>query len=103
MFAGSTAYDSNWVALRAIRSEWSRTDIDYAGRVDHLRGVGAGLNGGFAFPKQTVFDDQAVDVLIGGSNQDWFVGDFSAPAAVRDQVIDQVIDERISDIDFDLL
>ena len=35
LVAGSTAYDSNWEALRAIRNEWTRTDIAYASRVDH--------------------------------------------------------------------
>jgi hypothetical protein len=59
---------------RAFRLPFERVTqfVIHVSRVDHLRGVGAGRNGGFAFTKQTVFDGQAVDVLIAGSNQDWF-------------------------------
>jgi len=44
-----------------------------------------------------------VDVLIGGSDWDWFIGKTNGSAGVKDRVIDSVIGERISDIEFDLL
>jgi Ca2+-binding RTX toxin-like protein len=72
LIGGRTAYDLVPAALAAIRSEWSRTDLGYSQRVDHL------LHGGGLSPvlnSSTVFDDGATDVLMGGQGQDLFFAD----------------------------
>src|SRR5262249_42089347 len=42
LIGGSTSYDANIGALQAIMTEWKRTDLDYAGRINHLRGTTTG-------------------------------------------------------------
>jgi Ca2+-binding RTX toxin-like protein len=69
LIGGRTAYDSDSKALAAIRAEWSRTDLSYSQRVDHL------LHGGGLTPvlnASTVFDDGDADVLVGGTGRDLF-------------------------------
>jgi hypothetical protein len=72
LIGGRTAYDLDPAALAAVLAEWSRTDLGYTGRVDHL------LHGGGLAPKldaTTVFDDGAADVLAGGERLDLFLAD----------------------------
>lgn len=102
VIAGGTAYDSDWTALRAMRNEWTRTDIDAASRVGHLRGVGTGLNGGFALTRRTVFSDDAVDIVIGGADRDWLVVDRGGSGRPRDDVLGLTVADFMSDIDLDL-
>jgi hypothetical protein len=71
VIGGSTAYDTNPAALRAIQQEWTRTDADYLTRLDHLQN-GGGLNGSFVLNGTTVPDDGAADMLTGGAGRDWF-------------------------------
>jgi Ca2+-binding RTX toxin-like protein len=60
-------------ALEAVLAEWSRTDVDYQGRIDHLLGTTAGgLNAGHLLSAATVRHDGAADSLTGGPGQDWF-------------------------------
>src|SRR5207249_9517064 len=48
LIGGTTAYDNNAAALAAVLGEWSRTDIDYTARMDHLTGkISGGLNGNY--------------------------------------------------------
>jgi hypothetical protein len=61
-------------ATHAIKLDLSRTNRDYAARVDHLFS-GRGLNGGFLSDSTTVFDDNAKDKFRGGKGLDWFLAD----------------------------
>lgn len=74
LIAGTTAFDSDALSLGLIQLEWSR-DISYEARIDHLTGAQPGGVNGTAVlvPGVTVFDDDAVDVLLGGTGLDWFV------------------------------
>ena len=82
LIAGTTAFDANDVALAAIMAEWT-SGRSYATRVANLSGTGSGprANGNFFLkasgPDATVFDDNDIDVLIGGSGMDWFFADLS--------------------------
>jgi uncharacterized delta-60 repeat protein len=73
LIGGATNYDANDAALNAIVSEWSRTDLNYAARVAHLRGTTTGgLNGTTDLTASTVPDDGAADVLQHGTGLDWY-------------------------------
>ena len=72
LIAGTTAFDANDVALAAIMAEWT-SGRSYATRIANLSGSGSGprANGNFFLkasgPDATVFDDNDLDLLIGGS------------------------------------
>jgi hypothetical protein len=73
LIAGTTAFDDNEVALRAILAEWTSRD-NYATRVGRLLGtLPGGLNGPYHLNASTVFDDGSADLLWGGCGRDWFV------------------------------
>src|SRR5262249_28671774 len=73
LIGGTTNYDQNAIALRAIMSEWTRTELDYATRIAQLNGSQAGgTNGAFLLNATTVHDDGATNVLFGGQDLDWF-------------------------------
>jgi hypothetical protein len=88
LVAGSTAYDAfsnaNAMALCKLRDEWSRTDLNDTARINRLSGITPGSP--FVFrtsaPGQNVFDDGAVDHLIGGNDNDWFIGNFAGPGVL---------------------
>jgi Ca2+-binding RTX toxin-like protein len=60
-------------AIKAIWSEWTRTDLAYASRITNLKN-GGGLNGTFKLSSLTVLTDTTtmVDTLTGGLALDWF-------------------------------
>ncbi|WP_406699643.1 PKD domain-containing protein [Singulisphaera sp. Ch08] len=78
LIGGFTAYDLNDAALAEILSEWT-SSRSYATRVANLRGLGGEpRNNGNRFlftdgASKTVFDDGAVDVLVGSAGLDWFI------------------------------
>jgi hypothetical protein len=73
LIGGTTSYDSNLTALAYIMAEWNRTDVSYAKRVAQLNGSQAGgMNGSYLLNSTTVFDDNAVDSMYGGTGLDWF-------------------------------
>lgn len=79
LIGGTTAHDNNDVALLAIRDEWT-SDRPYPTRVANLRDGSGSLNrqnGAFFLrstdPEPTVFDDGAIDLLMGGNGRDWFL------------------------------
>lgn len=72
LVTSATVHDADWTALRAIRSEWTRNDVDFASRVSHLQGTG-GLNGGWVLNDKTAQDDHALDIVFGASKNDWLV------------------------------
>ncbi|HVX59780.1 MAG TPA: Ig-like domain-containing protein [Pirellulales bacterium] len=78
----TTDYDGDLAALNALMAEWSRADLDYQARIDHLTGaVSGGLNGSVLLNDSAVYDDAAVDRLYGAGGQDWFVYDASGASA----------------------
>jgi Ca2+-binding RTX toxin-like protein len=68
---GTTDYDGDLTALGALMDEWSRTDIDYATRVDHLQN-GGGENEDTVLDEDTTSGDGAADTLQGGAGLDLF-------------------------------
>ena len=71
-YDNEAAQTADTVALNALQAEWSRTDLDYEGRVNHLNGsVAGGLNGTNLIDNATVFDDGQVDTIYDGSGEDW--------------------------------
>ncbi|MBI3465377.1 MAG: hypothetical protein HY000_20325 [Planctomycetes bacterium] len=71
LVAGTTRWDSNDAALSAIMAEWTRADLTYVPRTDHIR-AGGGLNGAFLLNANTVADDGARDNLTGWVGLDLF-------------------------------
>ena len=104
LIAGSTAFDANEAALAAVLREWTRTDLGYRDRINHLLGAAAGgssggANGSFNLNDQTVADDNAYDVLTGSAGQDWFFFNFQ-DGGVKDKVTDLKSSEFATDIDW---
>lgn len=93
LIAGTSVYDDNSQALRAILNEWN-SPASYATRVNNIRN-GQNLAAGYAL---RTFDDQAMDMLTGSSGVDWFV--FNSDGLVRDKVTDLKAAEFASDLDF---
>jgi hypothetical protein len=71
LIGGATAYDDDPAALRAVMAEWTRTDLTYAERVDHLQN-GGGRNGLVLLDAAAVSDDGRRDQVTGGRGLDWF-------------------------------
>lgn len=86
MISGTTAHDTNRTALFSIYSEWTSTR-SFAQRTANIWGTGIGTrnNANYFFNNHsadsvpdTVFaDNDLLDVLTGGLNQDWFFADLS--------------------------
>ncbi len=74
LIGGTTSHDTNSNALFAAMAEWARDDLDLNHRMAHLR-TGGGLNGSTVLTGGvggTVQDDNAADILSGGSGNDWY-------------------------------
>ena len=106
LISGATAYDANDVALRAILNEWTSTR-SYAQRTANLLGTGteARLNGSyFLQPDETVYDDNAKDILTGCAGRDWFFAnvalDGNDDATRKDKITDLSASEFALDLDF---
>jgi uncharacterized delta-60 repeat protein len=96
LIGGITDYDANLTALRALRTEWVRTDAAYATRIQHLRGLqSGGLNGAYVLTGSTIHDDNAIDDLWGEGNNDWFIHQLGAFA---DRVNDRKSGETMTDL-----
>ena len=97
MIAGSTAYDANSPALRAIFSEWT-SSRDYATRINNILGVGSGtrLNGSNFLSIDKVFDDGEIDRVTGGTGHEWLLANTGLTA--HDVITDLAIDELVTDI-----
>jgi hypothetical protein len=81
LVAGRTSYDAgsnaDIVALTNILKEWTNGG-SYATRISHITGATPGGQNGSSFfttsgPQQNVFDDGAVDLLLGGNGRDWLL------------------------------
>lgn len=109
LIAGSTAFDADVAALDAIRAEWT-SSRGHADRVANLRGTGSGsafaqrLNGNVflravsneAGPP-TVYNDIALDILIGGGGRDWFFANRSGNGLL-DWLPDAASNENVDDL-----
>lgn len=82
LIAGWTLFDADPAALATVMAEWTRADKTAAERVAALRS-GTGFNGGVRVDAQSVFSDEAEDVLTGTSGLDWYLYD-----SARDRVTD---------------
>lgn len=101
LISGATDYDASAAALLAIMNEWTRTDADFATRVNNLKN-GGGLNESVLLNNRTVHDDGAADVLTGCEGQDWFLFDQDGDSGVKDKATDMKTFESLfaEDIDF---
>jgi phospholipase C len=82
--AGTTDFDANLEALRALEAEWSRTDATYVQRVAHLNGgATGGLNGPYLLDATTVHHGSGKSVLEGGSGHDLFFARLFGPKKDR--------------------
>lgn len=93
LIAGTTAYDIRPTALAAILAEWS-SGRPLATRIENLRsGVGPVLDGlNIALKaKETVFDDTAIDKLLGGGDLDWYWSDLK-----KDKITGKVTGEAVN-------
>jgi Ca2+-binding RTX toxin-like protein len=96
LLAGRTTYDNgssaDIKALTAILNEWSRGS-SYSTSIAHITGTqSGGLNGTSLFstsgPSQNVFDDNDVDVLVGGNGRDWMIYHSSGPGVLDQADLD---------------
>ena len=75
LIGGLTDHDDNLAAWKLIMDEWSRTDIGYTPRMDHLAGTLPNGRNGTTYLNAATLDDDggAVDTLTGEGNNDWFL------------------------------
>jgi Ca2+-binding RTX toxin-like protein len=83
LIGGRVLYDTTVDGLIRIWREWSRSDTDYGGRINHLMGTTPnGLNGTYYLRNKlsatdplpgTLPDDSTIDTLFGGGDTDWFI------------------------------
>jgi uncharacterized delta-60 repeat protein len=93
LIAGVYTYAYDEAAIDAVMREWTRTDAGYATRVGHLLGtLGGGLNGAYFLTSDRVWDDESVDVVTGGSGQDWFL------VGLVDKITNQMRNEIVTTI-----
>ena len=83
-YYNETSKSLNLTAINALLAEWTRTDLSYAARRNHLLYSG-GLNSSYVLSSSTVRRDAAaVDQLFGEDDRDWFI------ASREDRVTDRV-------------
>lgn len=83
--------------LQAVRAEWNGAGT-YAQRVSALQG-GAGVNLIVSGAGTNVFDDGAIDLLVGGAANDWFLVNLDGSIVSRDLILDRAGSEVRTDID----
>jgi Ca2+-binding RTX toxin-like protein len=79
LIGGSTAHDANDVALFALLAEWNSART-YSQRIGNLNGTQALTPANPPYylrntPVDTLFGDEAVDSLTGGTGNDWFIAE----------------------------
>lgn len=95
LISGTTAFDNDRASLDAVMAEWT-SSRSYSERVDNITGdldlSMDGLNGEiFLIADETVFDDEAIDWLIGGRGKDlYFAGDDDYSFARFNEVIEDL-------------
>jgi hypothetical protein len=71
LISGPTTHDQDPSAWQSILAEWTRTDLGYTDRANHLL-FGGGLNGTHLLSESTTIDDSDEDSLDGDDGQDLF-------------------------------
>jgi predicted outer membrane repeat protein len=71
LVGGTTAYDSDAAALSAVFTEWTRTDLAYNGRVQHLL-TGGGRNGATLLDASHFTSNGGGNTLTRGAGLDLF-------------------------------
>ena len=89
LIGGTTAFDNDPDALASISQEWG-SGGPTATRISNLQSV---LKVG---PGATVFDDNAKDFYTGGSGHDWFFRKATGSNSTRDDLLDNVLDETVT-------
>jgi hypothetical protein len=79
LVGGATAYDSSPAALTALTNEWTRTDLPYGARVDHLL-LGGGKNGSSVLNLANFIANAGGNTLTGAGGLDLFYGSVSHDA-----------------------
>jgi hypothetical protein len=74
LIGGTTQFDTDPVALAAVMAEWTRTDEDYATRVDHILN-GGGLNDPYLLNASTVTGNGLGNNLLGNGGLNLYFGD----------------------------
>jgi hypothetical protein len=64
LISGPTIHDQDASAWQAILAEWTRTDLSYSDRVNHIQ-FGGGLNNTHLLSEATTIDDSQEDSLDG--------------------------------------
>ncbi|SFJ17171.1 SdrD B-like domain-containing protein [Planctomicrobium piriforme] len=82
LVGGTTQFDADTTALKALLSEWARTDLTYEQRIAHLQSASGGNNGSTVLNLATVFNDGIQDILTGNGDRDWFF------SSINDLVLD---------------
>jgi Ca2+-binding RTX toxin-like protein len=95
LIGNNFSYQANTMALVALRAEWSRTDLSFAQRMDHLR-TGGGFALGYMMNSMTVYEDNAVDELLGGPDPDtdWFWATLDGP--FKDKLVEYQTSEPVN-------
>jgi Ca2+-binding RTX toxin-like protein len=94
LVAGQLYYGNLPNAVYSIQAEWT-SGRPYADRVANLQGSGVGprFNGEtFLTPGITVLDDGAVDSVLGDSEEDWLLYDFSEDLATDVEIFEIATD-----------
>lgn len=89
LIAGETEYDADPAALDSLMAEWSRTDIDYVSRVEHLMN-GGGLNEGTLLNRSSYIPDAGGNSLLGRGQLDLFFGARTRDPHDRDMAAGEV-------------
>jgi hypothetical protein len=89
LVGGTTAYDGNVSALNALMAEWSRTDLPYGARVDHLL-HGGGLNKAIVLYVGDFTANAGGNTLTGAGGLDLFYGSPTLDANDWDPSIGEV-------------
>jgi ELWxxDGT repeat protein len=99
LIAGSADYDNRFTradheqALAAVMAGWTRTDADFAMRVNYLEN-GGGLNGGYRLHTSTAQDDtpvDQVDLLNGWADMDWYIYRAGEDKAVGETSLEKAV------------
>jgi VCBS repeat-containing protein len=96
VIGAGTDFDNDLAALRAIRSEWVRSDVTFATRVAHLRGSAGGLNGTRFLTATTIDEDAIRDTLYGEGGTDWFFAKTTGTSALTDLLQDDKNNETFT-------
>lgn len=73
LIGGTTSFDADPVALAALMAEWTRADLSFEKRLEHLMtGNNGALNGRYTLSKKTVVSDGASNDLTGAGGTTWF-------------------------------